>query len=91
MNSGRYLKYSSVVIYCRVSSQKQVREGNGLDSQEAKCRTWCRSRNLDVLKVFREEGISGGKEDRPALADMFSFLEEVSKKKYKMHSISRGS
>ncbi len=83
MNSGRYLKCSSVVIYCRVSSQKQVREGNGLDSQEAKCRTWCRSRNLDVLKVFREEGISGGKKDRPALMNMFSFLEEVSKKNTK--------
>ena len=67
------IKYKDVVIYCRVSSQKQVREGNGLDSQEAKCRTWCKSRNLNVLRVVREEGISGGKKDRPVLMSMFSF------------------
>ena len=57
-------EYKDVIIYCRVSSQKQVREGNGLDSQEAKCRTWCKSRNLNVLRVFKEEGISGGRKDR---------------------------
>lgn len=75
------IEYKDVVIYCRVSSKKQVREGNGLDSQEAKCRTWCKSKNLNVLKVFREEGISGGKKDRPALMEMFSFLAEISRKK----------
>lgn len=26
------------VIYCRVSSKKQVREGDGLRSQETRCR-----------------------------------------------------
>ncbi|MCR4623242.1 MAG: recombinase family protein [Alphaproteobacteria bacterium] len=63
-----------------MSSQKQGREGNGLDSQEAKCRTWCKFRNLNVLRVVREEGISGGEKNRPALMRMFSFLEEISKK-----------
>ena len=66
-----------VVIYCRVSSDKQVREGNGLDSQESKCRAWCRNKGYEVLKVFKEEGISGGKHDRPALKEMFRYLSDL--------------
>ena len=66
-----------VVIYCRVSSDRQVREGNGLDSQESKCRTWCNNKGYEVIKVFKEEGISGGKEDRPALKEMFRYLSDL--------------
>ena len=66
-----------VVIYCRVSSDRQVRDGNGLDSQEAKCRAWCNNKGYEVIKVFKEEGISGGKQDRPALKEMFSYLRDL--------------
>lgn len=62
-----------VVIYCRVSSQKQVREGNGLESQEAKWRTWCKNMGYEVLKVFKDEGVSGGKKDRPAFKEMLAY------------------
>lgn len=48
------------VIYCRVSSDKQVREGNGLAGQEKRCRDYAHYHNYDVEKVFRDEGISGG-------------------------------
>lgn len=67
-----------VVIYCRVSSQKQVREGNGLESQEAKCRTWCKNKGYEVLKVFKDEGVSGGKKDRPAFKEMLDYLSNLS-------------
>lgn len=65
-----------VVIYSRVSSAKQVTEGNGLDSQESRCHNWCNFKNLEVAAVFREEGISGGKNDRPALKKMLDFLSK---------------
>ena len=65
---------TKVIIYCRVSSKKQVTDGNGLDSQEQTCRTWAKQRGLAVERVFKEEGISGGKEDRPALDAMLDFL-----------------
>lgn len=69
-----------VIIYCRVSSKKQVTEGNGLDSQEQVCRNWAKQRGYTVERVFREEGISGSKEDRPAFKDMLDFLVNTDEK-----------
>ena len=71
------METKSVVIYCRVSSKKQVNDGNGLDSQERKCRNWCKSKGYNVIKVFKDEGISGGKKDRPALKKMLDFLSDT--------------
>ena len=73
------MEANSVVIYCRVSSRKQVSDGNGLDSQERKCRNWCNAKGYSVLKVFKEEGISGGKKDRPAFKEMLEFLSGLSR------------
>lgn len=63
-----------VIIYCRVSSRKQVKEGNGLDSQEQACRAWARDRGYEVERVFVEQGISGTRTDRPAFSEMRLFL-----------------
>ncbi len=63
-----------VIIYCRVSSKKQVKEGNGLDSQEQQCRAWARNRGYNVEKVFIEPGISGSTDNRPAFNEMQIFL-----------------
>ena len=50
---------SKAVIYCRVSSERQVREGDGLNSQETRCHELARFKNLTVEKIFKEEAISG--------------------------------
>ena len=71
---------TKVIIYCRVSSKKQVNDGNGLDSQEQICRTWARKRGLTIEQVFREEGVSGGQENRPELNKMFGFLDKAKEK-----------
>jgi len=63
-------------IYCRVSSPKQVREGHGLDSQESRCREYAGYKGHEVVDVFRDEGISGGLFDRPAMQAM---LKEVAR------------
>ena len=72
---------TKVIIYCRVSSKKQVKEGNGLDSQEQSCRSWARQRGYEVERVFQERGISGSDANRPAFNDMLNFLF-TSKTKY---------
>ena len=69
-----------VIIYCRVSSIKQVKEGNGLDSQEQACRAWAQQRGLIVERVFAEQGVSGSKEDRPAFKEMIDFLFNTNNK-----------
>lgn len=75
-------EYTKAVIYCRVSSEKQVREGNGLDSQEHRCREYARSLGLKVESVFRDEGISGGLFDRPAMKSLIKYLDSNWQTKY---------
>ena len=70
------------IIYCRVSSDRQVKEGHGLDSQETACRAYARSRNYQVIEVFLEEGVSGGKYDRPAMTKLLGFLGSHLEDKY---------
>ncbi len=70
------VEYSKALIYCRVSSEKQVKEGNGLDSQEHRCRDYAKSLGLDVDCVFRDEGISGGLFDRPAMQSLIKYLDK---------------
>ncbi len=71
---------NKVIIYCRVSSRKQVNDGNGLDSQEQACRAWARARGLTVERVFAEKGISGSTSDRPELTNMLRFLASSNNK-----------
>lgn len=61
---------TAAVIYCRVSTERQAREGIGLDAQERVCREFAERRGWTIDSSFRDEGISG-REDidrRPGLA-----------------------
>jgi site-specific DNA recombinase len=68
------------VIYCRVSTDRQATEGHGLEGQERRCRTYAKQKGYEVLKVFREEGVSGGITDRPEMQKMLMCLREIMKK-----------
>lgn len=77
----RFCMSKQAVIYCRVSSDKQVKDGNGLDSQESNCRKYATLHNLGVIKVFKDEGISGNLDisKRPGLRNLFTFLAKNQK------------
>jgi DNA invertase Pin-like site-specific DNA recombinase len=65
------------VIYCRVSSKKQVTEGHGLSSQEATCRQYAERNGYTVRRVFADDYSGGGDFwARPGLRDLLGFLEE---------------
>ena len=68
------------VIYCRVSSDKQVKEGHGLSSQETRCREFAKHKGYNVVEVFSEEGVSGGLIDRPQMQKMLAFLRRHKKR-----------
>ncbi|MCK4946704.1 MAG: recombinase family protein, partial [Alphaproteobacteria bacterium] len=70
------------IIYCRVSSPKQVTEGHGLASQETRCREYAKHKNYEVVAVFHEEGITGKLMDRPKMQDMLSFLKKHRKENH---------
>lgn len=65
------------VVYLRVSGASQVLEG-GFERQEASCRGLAAGKGFEVVRVFREEGVSGTKEsgDRPGYKAMLAFMGE---------------
>ncbi|WP_184434505.1 recombinase family protein [Roseospira goensis] len=67
---------TQALIYCRVSSTRQVREGHGLSSQESRCREFAARKGYAVAEVFRDEGVSGGLIDRPGMQAMLAFLKK---------------
>ena len=68
-------------IYTRVSTSKQVTEGNGLDSQLRRCLNYAKDNNYNVIKIYKEEGISGQTLVRPQLEVLFRDLKENKKEK----------
>lgn len=57
-----------VIGYIRVSTEDQAREGVSLEAQERKIRSWWElSGEGRELLLFRDEGISGSRMDRPGL------------------------
>ena len=47
--------------YTRTSTDEQTREGVSLDAQEERIRAYCSLHDLHLLRVIREEAVSGGK------------------------------
>lgn len=72
------------LIYCRVSSQRQVNEGDGLGSQEKRCIDWVKSKDGIVERIFRDEGVSGGLFDRPAMSELIQHLDDNPHKSYRV-------
>jgi len=68
------MNIKKAVIYCRVSSQKQVDEGHGLESQEKNCRNYAISKGYVVDNVFHEGAVSGGDFDRPEMNKLLEYL-----------------
>jgi len=63
-----------VISYCRVSTDNQKEEGT-INLQVDAIREYCQKKGFDLVDTFKDEGVSGGLEDRPALALLFNFLE----------------
>lgn len=63
-----------VVAYCRVSTDNQKEEGT-INLQVNNIREYCKHKGYDLVDVFKDEGVSGGLEDRPALASLFNYIE----------------
>lgn len=77
MNSIR-----KAIICCRVSSDKQVREGNGLESQELRCRQYAQLQGYEVVAVFQDKGESGAIFNRTSIKETLRFLENDLKNNY---------
>lgn len=72
--------HEKAVIYCRVSSQAQVKKGDGLASQETRCREYARMHGYEVVEVFYDEGISGKLLERAKMRELLNFLKRYQNK-----------
>ena len=57
-------KSIKAVIYCRVSNKTQTVRGDGLGSQETRCREFAKHKGYEVEAVFTDD-VSGGLIQRP--------------------------
>jgi site-specific DNA recombinase len=62
------------VIYCRVSSTKQTVRGDGLGSQETRCREFAKYKGYEVVAVFQDD-TSGSLTTRPGMQAMLAHLK----------------
>ena len=74
----------NVVGYIRVSTQGQARDGYSLKYQEDEIKAYCKEQGLNLIHIFRDEGISGAKLneealeiDRVGLQEMLAHLSSV--------------
>lgn len=68
------MKQDRVYGYLRVSGKSQVR-GDGFARQEQAIREYAELHGIEIVRIFKEEGVSGTKAARPALAKLMVALE----------------
>ena len=64
---------TGTLIYCRVSTEEQARDALNLTNQETRCRDYCTSRNLEIVRIFTDPGESARSADRPEFQRMLAF------------------
>jgi site-specific DNA recombinase len=70
MSSGRTV----AIIYIRVSSPKQVRDGMSLEDQIERGQEYCARNGMAVAEVFSDKGLTGCSPDRKGLNDAMAFV-----------------
>ena len=72
------IKINTAVAYYRVSSDKQVSQGNGLDTQQWACESWAQRNNCTIEKFYIDAAKTGTKtEGRDQLAEMIDYLSKI--------------
>lgn len=68
-----------VIGYVRVSTVTQLQKGHGIKTQEDAIIDYCQKNQLELVNVFRDEGVSGTVVNREGLTDVLSSLHEIKK------------
>jgi DNA invertase Pin-like site-specific DNA recombinase len=64
----------NVIIYCRVSTDKQSKMWESLEVQEQQCREYCKRNDYQVLAVFSEQ-FTWTKDKRPKVEEALTFIK----------------
>lgn len=69
--SNNIINNDRVGIYCRVSTQDQVREGHSLSEQEERLRKLCDYKEYQIVDIYIDEGISAKDTNRQQFQRLF--------------------
>jgi site-specific DNA recombinase len=64
-----------VFIYVRVSTQHQAEEGYSIPQQIERLKKYCEAMGWILVKIYTDDGYSGGSLDRPAMNQMIKEIE----------------
>lgn len=64
-----------VFIYVRVSTQHQAEEGYSIPQQIERLKKYCDAMGWILVKIYTDDGYSGGSLDRPAMNQMIQDIE----------------
>ena len=65
-NEEKGIKVNRAVLYVRVSTEDQAKEGFSLAAQEERLRAYCHAKKWEIVNVYIDDGYSGRKDERPA-------------------------
>ena len=69
------MHFDGIVGYCRVSTQGQVENGDGLEVQRNRIVEHCKANGLELEKFYEDRGVSGAIKDRPGLLALLKDCE----------------
>lgn len=64
-----------VFVYVRVSTQHQAEEGYSIPQQIERLKKYCEAMGWTLVKIYTDDGYSGGSLDRPAMNQMIKDIE----------------
>jgi DNA invertase Pin-like site-specific DNA recombinase len=65
----------ALIGYSRISTGNQ-RDGYGIEIQEDRIRAYAKERDVKLIRIFKDEAVSGAIKDRPALIELLNFAEQ---------------
>jgi site-specific DNA recombinase len=77
------------VGYIRVSTETQVKNGQGLDIQEQEIKEYCKKNNIKLVKLFTDKAMSGANEDRKGINDLLQYVKENQIDRVIIHKLDR--
>ena len=83
---------SKAIAYVRCSTEEQVDSGLGLESQRRRIERYCQMRGLELVEVFEDAGVSGGKPlgSRPAGSQFLAVIRKDPSTVVVMLKLDRG-
>lgn len=62
--------------YCRVSTAMQADDGVSLDTQQKRIKEYCNFKQLNLVKLYEDAGLSAKNTERPALQELMKEMRE---------------